>query len=156
MSKRNATGSRPSRKRRKGGVSFGETTLDPPDDNPPSIETIRVWTLGRSEATGRLSGTRKNHEHLHEGPSETFREEESSANDWEDVFDPASQEPIEQPPAKPAAKRKRVRIRKENDSVGLISTSPKVILIVPTDKDGGLAVARPDRVRRAASEGRLG
>ena len=126
MSKRNATDSRSSRKRRKGGKSHRTTNLDPPDDPPPNVETIRVWKVTRSETTGRVSGTRKNHLHFHEGPSEPSREEE--AYTVEDVSGPVGEESSEQPPAKAATKRKRVRIVKENDSVSPTSSLLDVVL----------------------------
>jgi len=102
--------------------------IDASSDRPPEVETVRVWNLSRSETTGRVIGTRKAHQHLHEGTSESPREEEPSTG--EDFSVPTDQEPSEQPAAKPAAKRKRVRIRKENDSVSLIDTSLKVIVLI--------------------------
>ena len=99
--------------------------LDPPDDHPPEVETIRVWKVTKSETTGRVSGTRKTHLHFHEGPSEPSREEEVFI--FEDVTTPAGQESSKRPP-KAAAKRKRVRVVKENDSVSPANISPKAVL----------------------------
>ena len=129
MSKRNATGSRLSRKRRKGGASYGEVDLDSLGDRAPKVEDIRIWKISRSETTGRLSGTRKNHKHLYQGPSEPLREEQPST--MEGISAPAGPEPSEQLPAKPTVKRKKARTtrNKENDSVSFVQIlSPELIL----------------------------
>ena len=129
MSKRNATGSRLSRKRRKGGASYKEIDLDSLGDRAPQAEVIRVWKTSRSETTGRVSGTRKNHKLFYEGPSKPSRKEQPSA--MEDISAPADPELSGQLPAEPTAKRKKSRTtkNKENDSVSFVSIlSSKLIL----------------------------
>lgn len=114
MAKRNATGSRTSRKRRKGGASYAAIDLDAPDGGSQQIENIHVWNISMSETNRRLSATRRNHKHLSETPLEHLREEPPTV---EHADLPADPEPH---PAKLIERRKRVRILKENDSVSPI------------------------------------
>lgn len=120
MSKRNATGSRSSRKRRKGGTSYATVDLDSLGDSSPKVENIRVWKVAVSETTGRVSATRRNYRHFHKGPSELSHEDQPSV--VEDVDTPAIPEPNKQLPVEPAAKRKKkkVKVTKENDSVSFM------------------------------------
>lgn len=123
--------------------------LDPPDNPPPAVKAVRVWKLEKSETSGRVTGTRRNHQHFHEGPSELSREEHPSTSDWEDVTVPASREPSEQPPAKPlkpskpTTKRKRVRVVKENDSVSLSNISPRATLTLQQTRMAGWLANAP-------------
>ena len=112
MSKRNTTGSRPSRKRRK-GANYTAIDLDAPDDSL-EVEDIRVWAISTSETTGRASATRRNYKHFLRSSLEPLREEILTP-EHSDV--PADSESNELLPAKSNAKRRRVRTVKENDSV---------------------------------------
>ena len=113
MSKHNTTGSRPPRKRRKGGGSYATIDLDAPDGASQEAEDVRVWNISMSEKTGRVSATRKSHKHFFGSLRGGLCEEP------ETHVDP---EPNELPLEKSVAKCKRVRAVKENDSVRPIST----------------------------------
>ena len=121
MSKRNAASSRLSRKRRKAGVSYGTIDLDAVNARPNKVEEIRVWKMVTSEKTGRVSGTRRNYQHTYENSPEFLREEPPPV---EDTNIPADPGPSELPQAGSAAKRKRARTVKENDSVSSTPISP--------------------------------
>jgi hypothetical protein len=116
MTKRDMVGSRPSRKRRKGGISYGTIDLDAPDGDPPETEAIRVWNISTSETTGRASATRKNYKHVYGNSQKPVCEEPLTVEHSDAPADPESNDPL---PAKSAVKlkRKRVRTMKENDSV---------------------------------------
>jgi hypothetical protein len=119
MSKRNAAGSRLARKRRKAGVSHAAIDLDASDED--KVENIRVWNVTKSETTGRVSGTRRNFQHVYKSSPEPLGEETSPV---EDTGVPADPYPTKQPSPMPATKRKQVRVTKENDSVSFL---PKLI-----------------------------
>ena len=114
MSKRNTVGSRQSRKRRKAGASYATTELDAPDQD--EVENIRIWEITRSETNGRVSATRRNHQHSYRSSPELLCEGHPSTTTIEDI----APEDLEESVAKSAKKRKRVRIVKENDSVSFI------------------------------------
>jgi hypothetical protein len=130
MSKRSATGSRPSRKRTKGGASYGIMDIDPPDVPPGEVEDIRVWNVTKSEKTGRVSATRRNYQHFYASSLDPSHETQPST--IEDAGAPTDLEPNKQPPAVPVVKPKRVRVRtvKENDSVSSIPTVPSKLIII--------------------------
>lgn len=155
MSKRNATGSSRSRKKRK-AAGYASVDLDLPDEHPGNVEIVRVWDVGTSKTTGRVSATRKTHRHVNDGWSEPTREE--PALTVEDVNVPVDPEPSKQPPIKPVAKRKRVvKAIKENDSVSRSprsSSKPDVHAL--TDEDGGLAPVPVDHFGRITSRGWFG
>lgn len=154
MSKRIAAGSRPSRKRRKAGASYASIDIDGTDGFSGKVEDVRVWSVTTSEATGRVSATRKTHRHVYESPPEPLREEPSTVE--ESIITPVYPEPGELPLAKSVAKRRRVRIVKENDSVSLTNPSNQPNTHVPIDKDGRLAFLPSGRVGRGSSQGWLG
>ena len=114
MSKRNATGSRPSCKRRKAGSSYATVDVDALIKHTERTEAIRVWDISASEKTGRVAARRKNLQHRYQSLSEPSREGSSVV---EDLGSPADPEPGELPPAKSVVKHKRVKKVKENDSV---------------------------------------
>ncbi|KAF9777681.1 hypothetical protein BJ322DRAFT_1114817 [Thelephora terrestris] len=67
MSKREATGSRPVRKKRrgnKGNSMFTFSSLDPVRNDKKVVENVRVWNVSTSEKTGRIRGTRKTLQHF--------------------------------------------------------------------------------------------
>lgn len=117
MSKRNATGPQLSRKRKKAGASYARIDLDALSAPAGKVEDIRVWGVSMSETTGRISATRRDHKHVYESSTEPLHKEPLTP---EDISPPADPEPSELPPAKSVTKRKRVRVRKENDSVSSI------------------------------------
>ena len=120
MSKRSTTGSSRSRKKRK-GAGYASVGLDPPDEHPNDVEVLRVWDVGTSKMTGRVSATRKTHLRVNDGVSRLMCEEPTLT--VEDVDVPADPEPSKQPPVESAAKRKREKIAKENDSVSFLPRS---------------------------------
>lgn len=117
MSKRNTTGTGSSRKRRKGRISHSTRDLDALVAAPEKVEDVRVWNMTVSETTGRVSGTRKTHQYIYQSPPVPLCEEPPVVGAIDASADP---EPTEPPPAKSTGRRKRVRIVKENDSVGSI------------------------------------
>ena len=154
MSKRSAVDSRPLRKRKKAGASYASISIDGPNGRAVKVEDIRVWNVSTSEATGRVSATRRTHKHLYESLPVPSCEEPPGVKSIADLADP---EPSEPPPAEPVAKRKRVRAAKENDSVSSTPThSIKQNNHTLVDEDGRLAPLLSDRVGRVASQGRLG
>ena len=126
MSKRNATGSRLARKRRKAGVSYDTIDLDAVNARPNKVEDIRVWNMTTSEKTGHVSGTRRNYQHTYENSPEFLREEPPPVEDTNIPVDPG---PSELPQAGSATKRKRVRTVKENDSVSSTPISHNQLII---------------------------
>jgi hypothetical protein len=122
MSKRSAMTSQPSRKRKKGGVSYSIVDVDSLAKQP-SREDIRVWNVTRSETTGRISATRKNHRHLRTDHSKSLPEGQPPAVIAEDVSIPTEPEQDEGTSPKLVAKRKKGKNIKENDSV---STAPNL------------------------------
>ena len=134
--KHNLKGSRPPRKRNKTGASYG--TIDVGALLRPSErkEEIRVWDMTISERTGRVSATRKNHKHIYKSPMEPPLEESPLEEPLleeppilEGVGAPADSKSIKSRAARSAAKRKRVRIRKENDSVSSVLVPSTNLLI---------------------------
>ena len=93
--------------------------VDADASSPDEAEDIRVWEITASETTGRVSGKRKTHRHLHEDPVEPRHEEPPTVEEVDATVDP---EPSDPPLAKVTAKgkRKRVRVVKENDSVSFV------------------------------------
>jgi hypothetical protein len=124
MSKRSATTGQSSRKRKKGGVSYSIVNVDSLVGKP-SREDVRVWNVTRSETTGRISATRKNHRHLRTDRLESLPEGQPSVVIAEDTSIPTELEQHEGPSPKPVAKRKKRKITKENDSVSTVLTLTK-------------------------------
>lgn len=130
MSKRNASGCRTSRKRMKSGYAsldfdaFNESRRD----NKHKVEEIRVWDVTASGTNGRVSATRRNHQLIYESPPEPSREEVLVVR--ESIFTPTGPELSEPLPVNSVAKRRRVRIAKENDSVSFVSTLLTKLIIV--------------------------
>ena len=122
MSKRNATSHRLPWKKRKGGVSYGTVDLDSLDEQP-SREDVHVWNVTRSETTGRVSATRRNHQHFRIDPLEPSREVQPPTTPTEDIGAPDNPEPSGRPPAKPSAECKNRSTIKENDSVSTMLMS---------------------------------
>lgn len=127
MSKRNATGPSRSRKKRK-GAGYASVDLDLPDEDPGNVEIVRVWDVGTSKTTGRVSATRKTHRHINSGMSKHAHEEPTLV--VEDVDVPADPEPSKQLPVEPVAKRKGEKVVKENDSVSYISSSSSHLIFI--------------------------
>lgn len=151
MSKRNATSSRASRKRRKSGYASldFDALNESKRESKHKVEEIRVWNVTASGTNGRVSATRKNRQLIYESLPEPSREEAVPVG--ESIATPADPEPSEPPPAKSVAKRRRVRITKENDSVSSVSTLLTKLLITHTDEDGRLAHSPFDHVGRVPS-----
>lgn len=121
MSKRYATGSSRSRKKRKNS-GYSMVDLDLPDEPPADVEIIRVLDVSLSKTTGRVTGTRKVHQHVNNGAPNPAHEEQAPA--IEDVGAPLDPEPSEHPPTEPVPNRKQEKENKENDSVGTTPTCP--------------------------------
>ena len=135
MSKRNMVGYRLPRKKRKAGVSYAKIDLDVPEELG-RVEDIRVWNITRSETNGRVSATRKTHQHIYASPLDSPHKDPPAAQE----IAPEDPEPRE---VESVAKKKRVRAVKENDSVSsippILMPQPRFIITTPADKDGGLA-----------------
>lgn len=120
MPKRNGTGSSRSRKKMK-GAAYASVDLDLSDEHCDDVEVVRVWDVSTSKTSGRVSATRKTHQHVNnDGPRPTHEEPTPTV---EDVDVPADTEP-----AKPATKHKREKVAREkvareNDSVSCIPRS---------------------------------
>lgn len=118
MLKRQASGPKPARKKKKGNATFAETSLDStPEDK--IVEDVCVWNL-KASATGQVGGTRKTHRYYHQAPLEELStsenpegpEETAVQEDTGNLAD--SETPIDMQRPK---RKKRVRTHKENDSV---------------------------------------
>lgn len=116
MSKRSGSAFQPPRKKRKGGVSYSSVDVDSIAERP-FREDIRVWKVTKSETTGRVSATRRTHRHIHADPLETFPEGQPPTAVCEDIDGPADLELDGGPSTKLAAKRRKGKATKENDSV---------------------------------------
>lgn len=121
MTKRGATSHRLPRKKRKGGVSYAAVDIDSLDQRPPG-EDIRVWNVTRSETTGRVSATRRNHQHFLTKPSAPLpsHEEQAPTDVMESFGVPVNPEVDERPSVRPVAKHQKRKATKENDSVSSI------------------------------------
>ena len=133
MLKRQSSGPRASRKKKKGNATYGFTTLDPTDDEKMAVEDIRVWNISASEKTGRIGGSRRTLKHYHQLPP-SLPEEPSTSKRLggdEEVVDveTGTLADSELPPAKvdkQRLKRNRIRVVKENDSVSVQLISPPI------------------------------
>ena len=124
MLKRQASGLKPARKKKKGNATYTVTSLDPAPKDKMAVENVRVWNMSISEATGRIGGTRKTRKHYRQvspGPSgePSTSERPGGAEGTADLEDPGVFADSESPPevVKQRPKRKRVRVVKQNDSV---------------------------------------
>lgn len=108
-------------------MSYGTIDVDTLLRPSERVEEIRVWDMSLSERNGRVSATRKNRKHIYptEPPLEESPPEEPPLGEPPILggisapVDPAS---IKSQSHKFAVKRKRVKVRKENDSVSSIPT----------------------------------
>ena len=125
MLKRQASGPKTARKKKKGNAMYSVSSFDPPRKDKVAVEDIRVWNISTSEKTGRITSSRKNLKHFRqvspsppEGPStsEKLGGFEETA-DVEDTGILADSESPSEVLNKPRPKRKHVRTLKENDSV---------------------------------------
>ena len=121
----NTPGSRPPRKKKRGRATYAAVDLDSADGRTEELENIRVWNISKSETTGRVSATRKNHKHAYASLPVPLREESPPI---EHIDAPANPE---QPPTEPGTKRKRARAKivKDNDSVSLVLV-PSITLTI--------------------------
>lgn len=129
MSKRNATG--PLRPRKKKGSNYALVDLDPPDNPPnkhPKVEMICVLDLSKSKTSGHVSVTRKTHQHVNTDVLRPSPEEPIHTS--EGVGIPADIEPTCKPPTEPAAKPKKTKATKENDSVSSVLTASSKLIIM--------------------------
>jgi hypothetical protein len=125
MSKRNTGDYHLSRKRRKNGSSYG--VIHPDAEGTEKVEDVRVWKLTVSNSTGRVSATRKNHQHVYESPLEPFSKEPLT---MEEGSQPPDSVPSElQPTASSQAKKpKRARVPENNSVSPIPMLSNKFIL----------------------------
>lgn len=133
MSKRQATGLKTARKKKKGNATFSFTS---PDDDEPVTEDVRVWNVSSSKNTGRTNATRTTLKNLRQAPTEIPPIcDESGVDEMTVDIDAGILADSESPPGK-RSKQKRTRARKENDSVSEVLISPHSpgLLVFP-DKD---------------------
>jgi len=121
MSKRNAKEHRQSWKRKKEGASYASVDLDALTQRREKVEDIRVWSMTMSEMTGHVTASRKNCQHIYEVPPGLLHKMPPS-DAGEEIATPADPELSEPLPPASVAKRKRVRVTKENDSVSSVPT----------------------------------
>ena len=121
-------------------MSYGTIDVDTLLKPSERVEEIRVWDMTLSERNGRVSATRKNHKHMYKCPTEPPLEEPPIV---EDVSAPADPEPIKSQSPKFTVKRKRVRARKENDSVSSITPSTDLVITRSQTKMEDWLVYRP-------------
>lgn len=111
MSKRAATGSRPPRKRKKGGANHESINFDSVVALKRQTEEVRVWNVSASGSSGRLSAKRKNRQHAHESPPEPSCQELPLEEPFPDPEDAS-----EVRPTKSVARSRKARVE-DNDSV---------------------------------------
>ena len=118
MTRHVAAGSQQPRKRKKPGASYGSIDFDAVNAHRRQAEDVRIWDVSASGA-GRVSAKRKNRQHLHSCPQGHSYQEPVLE---ESIFTPGDPQSDGTPLAKSSAKGKRVRARKENDSVSFVIT----------------------------------
>jgi len=126
MLKRQASGPTKVRKRKKGNATYSMGSLDPSEDERMVVEDVRMWDISTSKTTGRVTANRRTLKHYSQGGSvgREPREIEEVAN-MEDTGILADSESPPESDEKKRVKRKRVRVAKENDSVGgSLASSP--------------------------------
>ena len=74
MLKRQATGPKTARKKKKGNATFSTTSLDDDADT----EDVRIWNVSASKNTGRVNATRTTLKHLYQPPNEIPSVDEGS------------------------------------------------------------------------------
>ena len=124
MLKRQATGPKTARKKKKGNATYSVSSFDPPPKDKKAVEEIRVWNISTLEKTGRITGSRRNLKHYRqispsppEGLSTSEKPGEIEGNADVDTGVLADSESPSEVLNNPRPKRKRVRTLKENDSV---------------------------------------
>lgn len=122
MLKRQASGTKPVRKRKKGNATYVASSLDPIVKGEKVLENVRVWRISSADGTGRVRASRKTVKHfsqvLPELPS-TSKWDEGVA-DAEETGVLADSESPSDPLRRGPSKPKRVRTFKENDSVSVL------------------------------------
>lgn len=146
MLKRQASGSKATRKRRKGNATYSTSTLDSIENDKEAVENVRVWNISTSGNTGRMTASRTTLKHYYQVPLEASPTSVSpeGVEVVADVGDDGALADSEWPSGvveKGRKKRKRIRATKENDSVSIFyllsfSNSPAF-----SDKNGILASA---------------
>jgi hypothetical protein len=131
MVKRQANDPKATRKRKKGNTSYKFFSHDSSDDEKVVVEDSHVWDVSTSDKTGRITAKKRISKHysnvlLPEEPSTSQKQGRiEEATNVEDVGILADSEgPHETTDKKLRRKRKRVRVVKENDSVGEPLVSP--------------------------------
>ena len=125
MLKRQASGLKTTRKKKKGNATYSVSSFDPAPKDKMAVENVRVWNISTSEKMGRITGSRRNLKHYRQvspsppdGPSTSGKPGEFEGTaDVEDTRHLADSELLPEVPNKPHPKWKRVRTLKENDSV---------------------------------------
>lgn len=150
MLKRQASGPKPARKKKKGNATYTSSSLDPSPEDKLVAENIRVWNLSTSETTGRVKGTRKTHKHYYQaspgpsvGPSTSEKPDDEGTAGLEDPGFLADSESPPEAINKRRPKRSRVRVIKQNDSVSGNHWLCSPGLFVLPDQDGRLAPVPP-------------
>ena len=156
MLKRQASGSKATRKKRKGNATYSTSTLDSINNDKEAVENVRIWNISTSENTGRMTASRKTLKHYYQVPPEASTTGVSSegVEVVADVEDDGAFADSEWPSGvdeKGRKKRKRIRATKENDSVSVFyhlffSISPAF-----PDEDGILAAAPQPCLSRRGS-----
>ena len=121
MVKRQASGPKPGRKKRRGNATYESSSLDVTLEDKTSVENIRTWNLSTLETTGRVRGTRRTHKHYNQDTPE-MNEGSGGAEETPNLEDAGNLADSEAPPEvvdKQHRKRTRVRVIKENDSVSV-------------------------------------
>jgi hypothetical protein len=122
MLKRQASGIKSGRKKRKGNTMFESFTISPNDDKK-TFEHVRVWNISSSEK-GRVKGSRKTIKHYSQAsPSEESPTSNNPGRAEVDVVEETGVLADSESPSKtvrePGKRRKRIRTIKENDSVSV-------------------------------------
>jgi hypothetical protein len=131
MLKRQSSGPKTARKKKKGNATYGFTSLDPVEDKETTVEDIRVWNISTSEKTGRVKASRRNLKR-HRQPSPEERSASKKAEGVEEAADVEESGILADSESAPVTvdrqrpKRTRVRVVKENDSVSGLSVSPPI------------------------------
>ena len=130
MFKRPAAVPKTSRKKRKGNATYSTITYDRAGGDETSIENVRMWGVSASKKTGRVLASRRMLQH-HRKVSPTPPEVPSTSKNpgaVEETADEAGFFADSESPSKTVdkrrLKRKRARVRKENDSVSELPISP--------------------------------
>ena len=157
MLKRQSSGPKASRKKKKGNATYGFSSLDPVKDKKVAVEDIRVWSISTSERTGRVNASRRTLKHHHQLPQNLPEEPSPSKKPGVEATSDAEETGALADSESPATvgkqgpKRKRVRVVKENDSVSELLTLTYLSSPTFLDKDGAVAPAPLGLSRRVAS-----